>query len=80
VEKNKSTEPKYSGLVSAFEEASKLSISFVLFPVMFLFVGVILDKRFNTVPLFIITGVVVGFISFVYKVKKTIQDLKKKNS
>ena len=77
VEKNKTVKPNYNSFISAFEEASKLSISFVIFPVIFLLVGVFLDKRLSTLPLFIVLGVVVGFIIFIYKVKKTIQDLKK---
>lgn len=77
MEKNKTAEPDYKALISAFEEASKLSISFVIFPVIFLVIGVLLDKRFDTVPVFIISGVIAGLIIFAYRVRKAIQDLKK---
>ncbi len=70
--------PDHSKLIYAFGEASKLSISFVLFPVIFLLVGVALDKKFNTLPLFIILGVVMGMLIFAYQVKKAIKELRKK--
>lgn len=79
MEKKLKAKSDYKQIIRAFEEASKLSVSFVLLPVIFLVLGVILDKKLETVPLFIVSGVIVGFVSFVYKVKKTIQDLKKNN-
>jgi len=78
MEKKGNTKPDYPNLFKAFGEASSLSVSFVLFPVVFLLIGVFLDKKFNTVPLFIILSVVVGIFLFIYQVKKAIKDLKKK--
>ena len=75
--KRKETKPDYSKLIYAFGEASKLSISFTLFPVVFLLIGVWLDKKFNTVPAFIIAGIILGIIIFVYQVRKAIKNISK---
>jgi F0F1-type ATP synthase assembly protein I len=68
----------YPGLMLAFGEASKLSISFVLFPVIFLVLGVFLDKKFQTVPFFILLGLISGFFAFVYQVRNEIKRLNQK--
>ena len=73
--KEKEATADYGKMIEAFGEASKLSISFVLFPVIFLLVGVWLDKKFSTVPIFIIAGVVLGIVLFVYQVRITIKKL-----
>ncbi len=61
----KSTEIKQ--LVSAFEEASSISLTLVAIPVIFLFIGVFLDKTFSTTPLFIITGIIAGVTAGVWR-------------
>jgi len=79
MEKKENIKPNYANLFKVFGEASSLSISFVFFPVIFLLVGVFLDKKFNTAPLFIILGVVAGFFVFAYQVKKAIKELRPKD-
>ena len=49
-DKKREVKADYTNLIPALEEASKLSISFVFFPVVFLLIGVWLDKKFNTIP------------------------------
>lgn len=78
MEKKGYIKPNYTDLFKTFSEASSLSISFVFFPVVFLLIGVLLDKKFNTMPLFVILAVIFGFIIFVYQVKKAIKEFRKK--
>ncbi len=50
-------------LSEAFYEASKISFSLVFFPIVILLIGVWLDKKFGTIPLFIIVGIMVGLFA-----------------
>ncbi|OGM13454.1 hypothetical protein A3A76_04000 [Candidatus Woesebacteria bacterium RIFCSPLOWO2_01_FULL_39_23] len=79
MEKRKNIKPDYGKLLSAFGEASSLSIIFVFFPVIFLVLGVFLDKKFGTMPLFIILGVGFGIAAFAYQVKKVLSNLRPKD-
>lgn len=54
-------------LGQAFYEASIISFSLVFFPIIFLLLGVFLDKKFSTTPLFIVIGIVLGVITSIYK-------------
>lgn len=77
--KKATAKPEYLNLMHAFEEATKLSVSFVTFPVIFLLFGVWLDKKFDTVPVFILSGIVLGFVIFTieaYRAIKKIQNTK----
>ena len=77
--KKKDTKLYYLNLINALSEASKLSLSFVLYPVVFLIIGVILDKKFNTVPLFILISIILGMLVFIYQLVKVVKKLKEKN-
>lgn len=77
MEKKDKLKPDYNILFKSLGEASQLSISFVLFPVIFLLIGVFLDKKFNTVPLFILLGVLVGIILFIFQVKSILKKYQK---
>ena len=54
-------------LFIAFKKASEISVSLVSIPILFLLVGVVLDKKLDTIPLFILSGVVLGVIFSIYK-------------
>lgn len=60
--------------ITAIEKASTLSITIVFFPVAFLLLGVWLDKRLESTPIFIllgmITGIVLGMYVFIKKGKE----------
>lgn len=77
MERKIKTEAEYGNLLRSFNEASKLSLSFVLFPVLFLLIGVWLDKRFGTLPVFVLSGVVLGIIIFIYQVRMAIKNINK---
>ncbi|KKQ37247.1 MAG: hypothetical protein US53_C0023G0002 [Candidatus Woesebacteria bacterium GW2011_GWA1_37_7] len=64
-------------LAQAFAEASKLSISFVFYPVILLLIGLWLDKKYNTTPLFIILSIVIGMLIFIYQASKIVRKLRK---
>lgn len=68
----------YPKLITAFGEATKLSVTFVFFPVMLLLVGVWIDKKFSTLPAFTICAVVLGLVAFVFQVKRTLKTFLKK--
>lgn len=57
----------YKSLVWMYSEATKLSLGLVLLPVITLLIGVFIDKKFGTTPLFIILSIVVGLSVFLYK-------------
>jgi len=67
----------YKYLIFALGEASKISISLVMFPIVFLFAGLWLDKKLSTVPLFIILGIIAGVISAIYQLVKLKKDILK---
>jgi len=73
----KEVKTDYTSLMHAMEEATKLSITFVIFPVIFLLLGVFLDKKFNTVPVFILIGIIIGFVIFSYEAYRAMQKIKK---
>ena len=75
-EKGKVKKMDYANLINAFGEASRLSISFVAFPVIFLIIGVLLDKKFNTIPLFIVVSIILGMVVFIYQASIVIKKLK----
>jgi F0F1-type ATP synthase assembly protein I len=54
---------EWVALAQIFEEATRLSFTFVVYPVLFLLIGVLADKQFGTKPLFILVGVVVGIVA-----------------
>jgi len=64
-------------LAQAFAEAGKLSISFVFYPVILLLIGLWLDKKYNTTPLFIILSIVIGMLIFIYQASKIVRKLRK---
>ena len=66
--------------VNALERASSLSISIVSFPVIFLLGGVWLDKRFETTPLFILLGIIVGIAAGIYVFIKKGRKIKENGS
>jgi F0F1-type ATP synthase assembly protein I len=68
----------YPALIRAFGKASTLSITFVLFPVILLLLGVWLDKKLATTPLFIIIGILAGIVVFIYQVRKAVKDIQEK--
>ena len=79
MEKKETVKTNHLNIIKAFGDASKLSFDFVFFPVVFLLIGVYLDKKFSSTPLFIISGVTVGIGAFVYKVKKTLKEFQLKD-
>ena len=73
-------------LVTAFEEATTISLTLVVLPVLFLIIGVFLDKTFSTTPLFIFVGIITGVIAGIwramamakkYKIKEKKEKIKK---
>jgi F0F1-type ATP synthase assembly protein I len=50
----------FSYLTYVLSEAFGITSSLVFFPVVFVLGGVYLDKKLNTVPLFIIIGIILG--------------------
>lgn len=47
-------------MLSAFNEASKITVGLVMFPVLLLLVGVAVDRVLATTPLFIFIGIIAG--------------------
>lgn len=76
-EKRKEIKPDYGKIIKALEQATSLSISFVFFPVILLLIGVFLDKKFNTVPGFILASIVSGIIIFMYQVRRALKGINK---
>jgi len=62
----------------SFYEASKISFSLVFYPIVLLLLGVWLDKRFGTIPLFIIAGVISGVVLGIYKATRIRLTISKK--
>lgn len=61
------SQESFTILSKAFYEASKISFSLVFFPIVTLLLGVWLDKKFSTTPLFIIIGIISGVFMGIYK-------------
>lgn len=61
------TKKGYELLIYALEEASKISFSLVFFPIILLLIGVWIDKRAGTTPLFIIIGIIAGVFAATYQ-------------
>jgi F0F1-type ATP synthase assembly protein I len=49
-----------STLIKAFQKASEITFSLVFLPSIFLLVALFLDKKYQTTPIFIIIGIVLG--------------------
>jgi F0F1-type ATP synthase assembly protein I len=62
---------------SALREASSLSFALVLYPIIFLLLGVYADKKLHTTPLFIILGFFAGLVWFAWRAYKLANKLKK---
>ncbi len=60
-----------------FFKYSGLGLEFGITVLMFVFLGLYLDKKFNTMPLFILIMSLVGFSSAVYLMYKTFERMKK---
>ncbi|KKQ43521.1 MAG: hypothetical protein US60_C0001G0036 [Microgenomates group bacterium GW2011_GWC1_37_8] len=75
-DKKREVKADYTNLIPALEEASKLSISFVFFPVVFLLIGVWLDKKFNTIPVFILVSIIIGFLIFAFQAWRAIKKVR----
>lgn len=56
----------YKNLFWMYSEATKLSLGLVFLPVAALLIGVFVDKKLGTTPLFIIVSIVVGLFVFLY--------------
>jgi F0F1-type ATP synthase assembly protein I len=63
-------------LAKTFEQASLMSLSLVTLPVLFLFLGLFIDKKLDTTPIFIIIGVVVGIGSGIYRAIRLSKNIK----
>jgi F0F1-type ATP synthase assembly protein I len=59
-EKQKMAKEGFSYLTYVLSEAFGITSSLVFFPVVFVLGGVYLDKKLNTIPLFIIIGIILG--------------------
>jgi len=53
-----------------FGKATEISFNLVFFPVILLFLGLFIDKKFHTTPVFILSGCVLGFVYAVYRASK----------
>jgi len=73
-----SSKDSFRNLSYAFYEASKISFSLVFYPIVLLLLGVWLDKRFGTIPLFIIAGVISGVVLGIYKATRIRLTISKK--
>ncbi len=60
-----------------FFKYSGLGLEFGITVLMFVFLGLYLDKKFNTMPLFILVMSLVGFSSAVYLMYKTFERMKR---
>lgn len=54
-------------MFAAFEEATSITVGLVAFPVIFLIVGVFLDKLLSTTPVFIFIGIIAGVGIGIYR-------------
>jgi len=66
VNRDKSKEG-FQHLSQAFYEASKVSFSLVFFPIVLVLIGVWIDKKLGSTPLFIIVGIISGVLIGIYK-------------
>jgi F0F1-type ATP synthase assembly protein I len=57
----------YKNLFWMYGEATKLSLGLVFLPVAALLIGVFIDKKLGTTPLFIIVSIITGLFVFLYK-------------
>lgn len=57
-----------------FGKATEISFNLVFFPITLLFIGLFIDKRLNTTPIFILIGSIIGLFYAFYKAIK-IKDL-----
>lgn len=75
-------EKKRSGVISeAFHKAAPfLSIVYVLFAAvgLFAYLGYVIDEKWDTSPVFIVCGVLLGFALGMYNMVKVIQQLERK--
>ena len=69
-EKNKLASADVRDMIAAFEEATSISITLVALPVLFLVLGVFLDKTLSTTPVFIIIGIIIGVASGIWRAIK----------
>jgi len=69
---------EYKELAKAFQQTSTISFSLVLFPIVLLLIGVFLDKKFSTTPLFIIIAIVLGVTLAVYQAIRLGRNIKVK--
>lgn len=58
--KNKNKD--YINMAKAFEDATKITVELVALPIIFLFVGIYLDRRFGSEPRLLLAGVVLGIV------------------
>lgn len=54
-------------MMSAFEEATSITINLVAIPIVLLIVGVFIDKTFSTTPIFIFIGIIAGVGLGIYR-------------
>ena len=66
---------RHSKLIYAFAVAGQLGFSIILPLAGFIFLGVLLDKKLNTFPNFIIVGLFIGLIVAIYETNKLIKPL-----
>jgi F0F1-type ATP synthase assembly protein I len=78
-EKNMAKKEKndYIDMAKTFQEATSMSFSIALFPVLFLVLGVYLGNRFGSMPMFVIGGVVIGIIVGIVRTIQLGKKLKK---
>lgn len=70
-------------LLVAFEEATSISMGLIVAPVLFLAIGVVVDKAIGTTPLFIFIAIICGVgvgVYQAYQMSKTRKVLTKKIS
>jgi len=66
---NKSTEVTKTGVDAFYLMGKALSITFklIFIPILLLFSGLFIDKKFDTTPLFIVIGFIAGLFFTVFK-------------
>lgn len=63
-----------------FFKYSSLGIEFAATVLIFIFLGLYFDKKFNTIPLFILIGSFVGFTGGIYLLLKAAKQMEKMNN
>ena len=66
---NKTVKQKIS-LYYVLGKATEISFNMVFFPIILLFLGLFIDKRLDTTPLFIVIGCIAGLFFALYKAIK----------